>query len=140
LERLSAQNEEKRVIQSTSLAIIFLIIGERELAAFMGEHSLQIPSSIKETASEDGGVLLDIDRGICFSLNSVGLNIWTSLKEGCSADQIVEKLQREFSIPYEQAFTDVRTFIEQLQSNGLVGDRPSKKPRGVLSRLWRQSS
>lgn len=110
------------------------------MAAFTGEFSLQIPASIKETASEDGGVLLDIDRGICFSLNSVGLKIWESLKQGCNTDQIAEKLQREYSIPYEQAFTDVRTFIEQLQSSGLVGDRPSKKTRGVLGRFWRRAS
>ncbi|HEU5413308.1 MAG TPA: PqqD family protein [Candidatus Angelobacter sp.] len=110
------------------------------MAGFTGDFSLQIPSSIKETASEDGGVLLDIDRGICFSLNSVGLKIWESLKEGCSIDQIAEKLRREYSISYEQAFADLRTFIEQLQSSGLVGDRPCKKSRGVLARFWRKSS
>ena len=110
------------------------------MAAFTGEFSLQIPSSIKETASEDGGVLLDVDRGLCFSLNSVGLKIWEFLKEGCNADQIAEKLQRTYSIPYEQALTDVRTFLEQLQSSGLLGDRTAKKSRGLFRRFWRNAS
>jgi coenzyme PQQ synthesis protein D (PqqD) len=109
------------------------------MAAITGEFSLQIPLSIKETASEDGGILLDVDQGLCFSLNSVGLKIWESLKEGCSADQIVERLQREYSIPYEQASTDVHTFLEQLQSSGLLGDRSVKKTRGLFRRLWRKA-
>jgi len=109
------------------------------MAAFIGEFSLRIPSSIKETACEDGGILLDIDRGICFSLNSVGLAIWESLKQGCSTEQIVEKLQREYSMPHEQVLTDVRTFLDQLQSSGLLGDRPAKTG-GLFSRFWRRAS
>jgi hypothetical protein len=138
--RLSASNIEKRVVQTASLRIDSYPKENREMAAFTGEFSLQIPSSIKETASEDGGVLLDVDRGLCFSLNSVGLKIWESLKEGCSADQIAEKLQREYSISFEQASTDVRTFLEELQSSGLLGDRTAKKTRGLFRRLWRKAS
>ena len=39
-----------------------------------------IAPSVRETASEDGAVLLDIEQGICFSLNPVGLKIWELLK------------------------------------------------------------
>lgn len=131
---------EKRVLQTASLFMDSFLKENWEMAAFTGEFSLQIPSSIKETASEDGGVLLDVDRGLCFSLNSVGLKIWESLKEGCSADQIAENLQREYSISCEQASTDVRTFLEQLHSSGVLGERPIRKSRGLLRHLWRKAS
>ena len=42
-------------------------------------RDMVIPDGIRETVSEDGAVLLDIDQGICFSLNPVGLKIWELL-------------------------------------------------------------
>src|SRR5208282_3160780 len=39
-------------------------------------QDMVIAPSVRETASEDGAVLLDIEQGICFSLNPVGLRIW----------------------------------------------------------------
>lgn len=89
---------------------------------------LHIPSSVKETASEDGAVLLDVERGICFSLNVVGLKIWGLLKKGRDQAQIVDSLQKEYSIPREQLREDVRQFMEELESSKLlVGhDQPAK--------------
>lgn len=90
--------------------------------------ALRIPSSIRETASEDGGVLLDVDRGICFSLNAVGLKIWHSLKQGRSADEIVKVLQGEYSVPPKQLAEDVRIFLEGLESSGLlVHEHPARR-------------
>ena len=51
-----------------------------------------IAPGVRETASEDGAVLLDIEQGICFSLNPVGLKIWELLKKHYSVDQIAEVL------------------------------------------------
>src|ERR1039458_8095163 len=39
-----------------------------------------IAPGVRETASEDGAVLLDVEQGVCFSLNPVGLRIWELLK------------------------------------------------------------
>ena len=58
-----------------------------------------IAPGVRETASEDGAVLLDIEQGICFSLNPVGLRIWELLKKRCSLDQIADALGQEFSVP-----------------------------------------
>ena|SRR5207302_4590014 len=104
------------------------------------KSSLQIPSSIKETASEDGGVLLDIDRGICFSLNSVGLKIWQCLKQGRTADQIVEALQGEYSVSREQLEDDVGTFLERLESSGLLVHEHPATTGGLFRRLMRRRS
>lgn len=105
------------------------------MTAYARNVSLQIPSNIKETASEDGGVLLDVDRGICFSINSVGLKIWQSLKQGRSADQIVEALQRDYTVSRQELLNDVRTFLGQLESSGLLGHRDAKKTGGLFRRI-----
>jgi hypothetical protein len=79
-----------------------------------------IASGVRETASEDGAVLLDIEQGICFSLNPVGLRIWELLKKGCSIDQIADALSQEFSVPRTQLLSDASEFIEALEAKHLI--------------------
>ncbi len=43
-------------------------------------ETIVIPATIRAAASDDGAVLLDIEQGVCFSLNAVGLKIWELLE------------------------------------------------------------
>jgi hypothetical protein len=79
-----------------------------------------IAPGVRETSSEDGAVLLDIEQGICFSLNPVGLRIWELLKKQCSLDQIADALGQEFSVPRSQILSDAREFIEALEGKNLI--------------------
>ena len=79
-----------------------------------------IAPGVRETASEDGAVLLDIEQGICFSLNPVGLRIWELLKKRCSLDQIADALGQEFSLPRDQLLSDASEFIEALEAKHLI--------------------
>jgi Coenzyme PQQ synthesis protein D (PqqD) len=79
-----------------------------------------IAPGVRETASEDGAVLLDIEQGICFSLNPVGLRIWELLKKRCSLGQIADALGQEFSVPRVQLLSDVTEFIEALEGKHLI--------------------
>jgi hypothetical protein len=79
-----------------------------------------IAPGIRETASEDGAVLLDIDQGICFSLNPVGLKIWELLKKRCSVEQIADTLATEFSVPRSQTLADAIEFIQALEAKHLI--------------------
>lgn len=79
-----------------------------------------IAPGVRETASEDGAVLLDIEQGICFSLNPVGLRIWELLKKRCSLDQIADSLAQEFSVPRTQILSDASEFIEALEAKNLI--------------------
>ena len=78
-----------------------------------------IAPGVRETTSEDGAVLLDIEQGVCFSLNPVGLRIWELLKKQCSLDQIADALQ-EFSVPRSQILSDTSEFIEALEGKHLI--------------------
>jgi hypothetical protein len=79
-----------------------------------------IAPGVRETASEDGAVLLDIEQGICFSLNPVGLRIWELLKNRCSIDQIADALGKEFPVPHSQLLSDASEFIEALEGKHLI--------------------
>jgi hypothetical protein len=88
---------------------------------------LTVAPGVRETASEDGAVLLDIEQGICFSLNPVGLRIWELLKRRYSLDQIADTLAQDFSVPREQLLSDAAEFIAALETKRLI-QRPHAKP------------
>lgn len=105
-----------------------------------GITDLTLAPDVREVISEDGAVLLDIEQGICFSLNPVGLKIWELLKRKCSLDQIVDALGREFPVPQDQLRSDASEFIEALRAKGLlrrVDERAAGRP-GFLSGLFRR--
>ena len=102
-------------------------------------QELVIPEGVRETASEDGAVLLDIEQGICFSLNPVGLKIWTMLKKRYSVDQVADELSREFAVPRQQVLTDTREFINALAAKRLVR-RPQLEQTKPLSWVRRMTS
>src|SRR5271156_4280046 len=79
-----------------------------------------IAPGVRETASEDGAVLLDIEQGVCFSLNPVGLRIWELLKKQCSLDQIADALGKEFPVPRDQLLADAAEFVGALEAKHLV--------------------
>ena len=86
----------------------------------INEKDLTIARGVRETASEDGAVLLDIEQGICFSLNPVGLRIWELLKKKYSVDQIVDSLAQDFPVSRAQLISDTTEFIEALTAKGLI--------------------
>ncbi len=82
--------------------------------------NITISPGVRETASEDGAVLLDIEQGICFSLNPVGLKIWRMLKEQFSLDQITDSLEEEFHTPRLELMADICQFVSQLEAKHLI--------------------
>jgi Coenzyme PQQ synthesis protein D (PqqD) len=88
-----------------------------------------ISPGVRETASEDGALLLDIEQGVCFSLNPVGLRIWELLKKRRSLDQIAEALGQEFSVPQSQVLSDATEFIAALEAKHLI-----RRPHETVSK------
>jgi hypothetical protein len=92
-------------------------------------RDLVIAPGVRETASEDGAVLLDIEQGICFSLNPIGLKIWALLKTHHSVDEIADDLARDFPISRSQLLSDVVEFLESLETKRLVHRAGQSAPR-----------
>lgn len=97
---------------------------------------LTIAPGVREVTSEDGAVLLDVEQGICFSLNPVGLKIWELLKRGCSLEQIADTLGQELPVSRTQLVSDASEFIAALEAKQLI-HRPRKRG-GFLENLLRR--
>lgn len=69
---------------------------------------------------KDEATLMHLGTKLPYALNRTGLRIWCLLKEGCTLDGIVERLQKEFGIEREQVKKDVVNFIRELLSFKLV--------------------
>ena len=97
---------------------------------------ITIPSGIRETASEDGAVLLDTEQGICFSVNPVGLRIWELLKQHQNLDTVADVLEKQFNVPRTQLLSDINEFVAELEAKHLIyrGTQPPKK-QGWLARI-----
>ncbi len=95
-------------------------------------EDIVIAPGVRETASEDGAVLLDIEQGICFSLNPVGLKIWELLKTHHSVEEITDDLAQDFPISRSQILSDVVEFLQSLEAKRLIR-RPGQP---VATRSW----
>jgi len=94
-------------------------------------NDIAVAPGVREVSSEDGAVLLDIEQGICFSLNPVGLKIWELLKQGRSLDRIIDTLEHDFPVPRDQLLSDATEFIAALEAKHLIrrsGQTGAKEP------------
>ena len=100
-------------------------------------EDIVIAPGVRETASEDGAVLLDIEQGICFSLNPVGLKIWELLKTHHSVDEIADGLAQDFPVPRSQLLSDVVEFLQSLEAKRLIRRSGHTVPtRSWLTRIF----
>ena len=99
-------------------------------------EDIVIAPRVRETASEDGAVLLDIEQGICFSLNPVGLKIWELVKTHHSVDEIADELAQDFPVSRSQLLSDVAEFLQALEAQRLIRRPGHTAPtRSWLSRI-----
>jgi hypothetical protein len=108
----------------------------------IGQSSFTIPTTVRATANQDGAVLLDIEQGLCFSMNAVGAKIWELLKQGYSSSAIVDCLEKECEgVTRSQLEIDVTDFLSELQSRRLIVTEQAERPKtSPLSRLFRRSN
>ncbi len=106
------------------------------------EHAINVSDSVRDTINQDGAVLLDIEQGLCFSMNPVGAKIWEMLKQGFSPEAIVDGLEKEFQgVSRSQLEEDVTEFLQDLRKRSLIHAGEERKPKrsGVLSRFLRRN-
>src|SRR5260370_7006147 len=100
----------------------------------VNKSAIKVAKGIKETVNQDGAVLLDMEQGLCFSMNPVGTRIWEMIKDGRSVDEIADPLEEKFRLPRTQLLTDVSDFVNQLENMHLVGHKHTPEhTRALLS-------
>ena len=102
--------------------------------------AMKVAKGVRETVNQDGAVLLDIEQGLCFSLNPIGTRIWEMVKDGLSIAEITDALQQEYHLPRSQLVGDVSDFLKQLEEMRLMGEQSSSADKhGFLSGLLSRS-
>ena len=81
------------------------------------------PDSIRRVANADGGVVLDLHRGVMFRVNPLGARVLDLLEQGDSQAQIAEKLSAEFRVALDEVQADVTDFVESLKTRGVLDSR-----------------
>ena len=83
----------------------------------------RISPEVRTTYSEDGAVLLDINKGLCYGLNPVAARIWVTIETsqaGITLDGIVGALETHFEVPRHKLGDDIAKYLSKLEHMGLV--------------------
>jgi hypothetical protein len=93
--------------------------------------------SVREIETPDGAALLDIQQGLCLSLNPVAMRIWRGLKLQKSLDQITDDLATEFrEISRQQIRGDVFDFVSDIRQKCLLVLEEKAAARQYLSMFF----
>jgi hypothetical protein len=82
-----------------------------------------VPSHVRATYSEDGAVLLDINKGIVYSLDAVAARLWVTIEacqSGITLDGIVGAVETDFEAPRRELEGDTIEWLNKLQRLGLL--------------------
>jgi len=82
-----------------------------------------VSPDVRSTYSEDGAVLLDIRKGLCYSLNPVAARVWSTVEaspSGVDLRGIVDVMETHYTISREQLERDIKEYLAKLEHTGLV--------------------
>ena len=82
-----------------------------------------VSPDVRSTYSEDGAVLLDIRKGLCYSLNPVAARVWSTLEaspSGVDLRGLVVVMESHYKISHEQLVGDIDECLSKLENMGLV--------------------
>ena len=75
------------------------------------------------TYTDDGAVVLDIPKGICYSLNATASRIWFAMESspsGITLEGIVGAIETHFEIPHQELEADTADCLDKLERMGLL--------------------
>ena len=76
---------------------------------------------------EGEAIILNLDSGTYFGLDSVGTRIWSLLQEYGSLRRTFELLEQEYDVEPERLKADILRLVEELRSNDLVRVAPPEE-------------
>lgn len=85
-----------------------------------------ISPDVRSTYTDDGAVLLDIRKGLCYSLNPVAARIWSTVEASpCGVDLrgLVDALETHYQVSKEQLERDIDECLSNLEKMELLRSR-----------------
>lgn len=77
-------------------------------------------SVFKDAGNNAGGVVVDLERGLYYSFNNTGKQIWASMDGRKNGFEIARNIARRYKIGKPAAEKDVGKFIAGLKRAGLI--------------------
>lgn len=85
----------------------------------MSNYELNGPGTVAETIDGEA-VVINLERGVYFSIRGVGLAVWTDLLAGSSREDIVASLCIRHPTMAGQIPPDVSAFVDRLTNEDLI--------------------
>src|SRR6266852_1378585 len=82
-----------------------------------------VSAHVRATYTADGAVLLDINKGICYSLDAVASRLWVTIETsptGITLEGIVGAVETHFSVSRQELEHDTAEWLDKLHRMGLV--------------------
>lgn len=69
---------------------------------------------------DDGIMMMDIDSGHYFDIDTIGSRIWTLLEAPASLTSVCSQLADEYDVDDETCLAETGSFFAELAANGLI--------------------
>jgi hypothetical protein len=80
------------------------------------------PAVVSETIDGEA-VVINLERGVYFSIRGTGLAIWTDLLAGMEIDDVAKRLAGTYGSAGPSVAADARRFLDRLVEEGLIRER-----------------
>ena len=84
---------------------------------------IRVNESVVSAELDNEMVLLNVETGIYFGLDQIGTQIWSMLVAGEDEASIMDRLLSDYDVEPDQLLTDVKEFVDLLETKGLVVSR-----------------
>src|SRR6266849_9833584 len=77
---------------------------------------------VRATYTADGAVLLDINKGVCYSLDAVASRLWVTIETsptGLTLEGIVGTVETDFPVSRQELENDNAEWLDKLQRMGV---------------------
>jgi len=82
-----------------------------------------VSPDVRSTYSEDGAVLLDIQKGLCYTLDPVAASIWSAVEaspSGVDLRGLVDVMETHYKVSRKELERDIVEYLFNLEQIGLV--------------------
>lgn len=91
------------------------------------ESSVAVGGDVVSRDLEGEAVILNLESGTYFGLDSVGTRIWSLLQEDGSLRRTFELLQQEYDVEPERLKADILRLVGELRANHLLSVAPPQE-------------
>jgi len=84
------------------------------------QRKLSLSDDAMESPVGEETVILHLGNGTYYGLDAVGTRVWALLKDGVAPADMCRRLSEEYDVPLETVEADARTFLGDLEAQGML--------------------